>query len=182
MDPDDLLALLDLDLAVRDELGAADVEVVAASVSEVLHEETAVVAVELEADLLETVEDVLVELSDLLGRLEVELADEFGWQGCEEDVSVLERWSTFLVEAIQPCWETVLRRDDVGGGSLDDGRVCAVLVEFAGVSEKGEDEVTTCPAGLHSDLCFILCSSTHAAMSWPELQHPTMTAFLPSQP
>lgn len=131
MDADDLLALLDLDLAVSDELGATDVEVVAATVSEVLHEETAVVPVELEADLLETVEDVLVELSHLLGRFEVELADQFDWKGGEEDVGIVYGRAALLVEAVEPRWQTVLGGDDVGGGSLDDCGVGAMLVEFA---------------------------------------------------
>ena len=65
----DLDALLDLDLAVADELGAADVEVVSAAVAEVLrgqpavrghaahlHEQAAGVAVDLKASLLERVE------------------------------------------------------------------------------------------------------------------------------
>lgn len=127
----DLLSLLDLDLSLGDKLGAADVQVVATSISEVLHEKTRVVTVELETDLLESIEDRLIELGNLLCALEMELSDKFSGEGSEEDIGIVDWWATLLVESVEPSWKTMLGRNDIGTAALNDGGICSVLVEFS---------------------------------------------------
>ena len=86
----DFLTLLDLDLALGNHLGSANVEVVASTIAEVLDEETGRISVELEADLLETLERWSIELGHLLGRLDVELLDEWYWKRGEHDIGVID--------------------------------------------------------------------------------------------
>lgn len=127
----DLLALLDLDLAVGDELRRADVNVVAAAALEVLEEQAGAVraVVELEAGLGEAVEDVLV-----VGALD---GADLGLHGLEhgvgeameEQVGIVGRGRIFIEKALEGNLGDGLGGNDVGARTLDNSNVVARLVE-----------------------------------------------------
>ncbi len=127
----DLLALLDVDLAVGDEGRGADVDVVAAAALKVLNEEAGVVGpvVELEAGLGEAVEEGAVLLGNLHRRVDVDALEYGVGDGHEEEVGVLDGWPAFFVHAAEEHAQPGFGAHDVGAAALYHRDVVAVLVE-----------------------------------------------------
>lgn len=125
----DLLAVLDLDLALGDQLGSADVDVVASAALEVLEEETSAIgaAVDLEAGLVKTIENLLIVLGLLLTDGDLDGLEDGGGQAVNEKVGVVNLGSVFRVDALESDVSDGLGGDDVSAGSLDNGDVVALL-------------------------------------------------------
>lgn len=157
VDGTDLLALLDVDLAVGDERGGADVDVIAAAALEVFHEEARVVGpvVELEAGLGEAVVEVVVAVGDLFGGVDVHAFEDGVGDGHEEQVGVVDGRAAFLVHAAQQHVQAGLGPHHVGAAALHHRDVVAVLVEVlrdvvARVAAADDDGVLAFAVGLHA--------------------------------
>jgi hypothetical protein len=94
----DIGKLLEADLAFDDQVGAADVEIVAAAAGEVLElpAGTVVAEVEPESHPLERIEQVLVEGLRLLGEQDVGFACQRKRHGRRDQVAVLQRRSLVI--------------------------------------------------------------------------------------
>lgn len=99
----DFLTLLDGDLAVDDELGGTNVDVVAAAALPVLEDEAGVegAVVELEADALEALEKVAVQAVDAFCGVDVEAFEDGGGGAVHIQVTVFDGWLSF--ELIRLC-------------------------------------------------------------------------------
>ena len=155
VDGRDFLPLLDVDFAVGDERGGADVDIIPAATLEVFHEEAGVVGpvVELEAGLGETVEQLLVALRNLPGGVDVHAFEEGVGDGHEEEVGVLDGGSAFLVHAAEQHVQACLGAHDVGAAALHHRDVVAVLVKVlrdvvARVAAADDDGVLAVAVGL----------------------------------
>src|SRR6185369_13125678 len=116
----ELVELRQADPAVGDEVGAADVEVVAAAAREV-HElpACAVLAVaEPETLPLEALEQVLVEMLRVLRSKLMTLPGNSQWYGCGDEVAVFE-WRAFAVERVDELRARVAVGDERGAALHD---------------------------------------------------------------
>ncbi|KAI6777340.1 hypothetical protein HG530_001285 [Fusarium avenaceum] len=127
----DLLAVLHLDLAVGDELGGANVDVVASAALEVLHQKAGAVgaAVHLEARLVETFEDLLVALGLLVAGFDSESLENRGGKSVDEEIGVVNMRTTFAVDALEADVGNGLGGNNVCAGALHHGDVVTLLEE-----------------------------------------------------
>ena len=128
----DLLALLDLDLAVDDELRRAHVDVIPAAALEVFHKQARAVRalVEFKPGLLQPSEQFRVVLVLRRSDGDVDALEDRVRNAVEEDVGVFDRRARLVIEACEADVEDGGRGDDAGGRALDHRHVVAVLVEI----------------------------------------------------
>lgn len=127
----DLLALLDLDLAVDDQLAGPNVNVVAASALEVLEEETRVIGpvVQLEPGLRQPFQRLLVALVLQRGHLDLLRFQDLRRDAPQQEIGVVDWRAVLVVETLQPDLSDGLGRDDARRTALHHRHVVPFLVE-----------------------------------------------------
>src|SRR6185295_3473189 len=133
------------DLAFDDQIGTADIEVIAAAAGEVLElpAGSVVAEIKLEPHALQSIEQGPVHVPRLFGEEDVALSCQWERDGGRDQVAVLQRRSF----AVQRVWQLRARLDidDHGGAALNEGDLCPARVQVlcnvmaagAGADDKG---------------------------------------------
>src|ERR1700730_14739538 len=116
-------------LSFDDQIGTADIEVIAPAAREILElpARSVFAEIELEAYPPEPIEQVLVPILPLLGEQATVLPCQLQRDGRRDEITVLERVSLVIERVGQLCAR--LDIDDQGGAALNKGDLCSARVQ-----------------------------------------------------
>ena len=126
----DLLALLDLDLAVCDHLAGAYVDIVTSAALQVFDQQTGIVGslVHLESGLLQSFDNRGILFADNLRHLALLCFEQRRRETPQVQVRILDRGSIFLVQALQRDVDEGIGGYHAGGTALHHGNIIPLLI------------------------------------------------------
>ena len=127
-----LLALLDLDLPINDQLTTSHINIIPASALKVLHKQPRPVRapVQLEPSLRQSLQRLPIILRLQLGHLDLDRLQHRPWRAVHPHIPVLARRAVLVVQARERDLGDALAGHDAGRRALHHGDVVALLVEI----------------------------------------------------